>query len=316
MEHITENTQPNDLTKIKIPKCYEDYVNKAIIESVKLLTMKEFIDITKFNIHLETFDILFMNINDEGMPIYVDENMLNWMGYTRIDTIQKHMFRNFIINDDYKILKNNDYKLFLKEERQKNRYYMDTFNSNFPEPSTGPSARSKTHLIIMPESFKSLCMMIGTKKSRQIKQYYLTLEKLIQSYFIYQCVFNNLYYKKELDNLKNMPHIKKYTETQNRIRLNEEIINVGKIGYVYFIQEELTKNIKIGYTYNLSSRLTELQVGNSQKLEIILFYESNKPNKLEKELHKKYHKYHIQGEWFKNKIIEIDDTERKNPKFV
>ena len=324
MAFITDKTQVNELSQIQIPKCYENYVNKAIASSTYLLTMKEFIDITGFEVNAETFDILFMNINDEGIPIYIDDNMLNWMGYESINKKEKLrdcknlLKNNFKVNDDYKILKNKEYTIFLKDESEKIKgdIRIALINKTFPKPSTGTSARSKTHLIIMPESFKSLCMMISTYKGKQIKKYYLTLEKLIQSYFIYQCVFNNLYYKKELDSLKNLPHIKKYTETQNRIRLNEEIRNVGKLGYVYFIQEELTKNIKIGYTYNLNSRLTELQIGNSQKLEIILFYESNKPNKLEQELHKKYHKYHIRGEWFKNKIIEMDDTERKNPKFV
>ena len=72
MEHITFETQITDLSKIIVPKCYENYVNKAIASSVKLLTIKEFIDVTKFNIHNKTFDILFMNINDEGIPIYID----------------------------------------------------------------------------------------------------------------------------------------------------------------------------------------------------------------------------------------------------
>ena len=81
MEHITDQTTVADLSKIHVPKCYEKYVHKAIGSSVKLMTMKEFIDVTEFNIHAETFDILFMKINDEGIPIYIDNAMLNWMGY-------------------------------------------------------------------------------------------------------------------------------------------------------------------------------------------------------------------------------------------
>ena len=90
----------------------------------------------------------------------------------------------------------------------------------------------------MPEAFRHLCM-INTNKGKYIKQYYITLEKLVKAYFIYQCAFNKLCYKNELDALKNLSHIKLYTQNQDRIRLNEEI---KKIGYVYFIQEDISKN--------------------------------------------------------------------------
>ena len=245
-----------------------------------------------------------MNINDEGIGVYINEIMLDWMGYNGsndncLKSLKRHIERNFE-DTDYKILKNKDYELFLNQEKLKNQdeNVLTLISKTYPVPSTGSSARSKTHLIVMPDAFRLLCMMINTKRGKYIKQYYLTLEKLIQAYFIYQCVFNELCYKKELVNLKNLPHIKNYTEIQNRIRLNEEIRNLYKIGYVYFIQEELTKHIKIGYTYNLKNRLCALQTGNSQKLSIVHVQESYTPYKLEQDLHKKYIDYHIRGEWY------------------
>jgi hypothetical protein len=189
MQFITDKTQANDLSQINIPKCYADYVNKAIGSSVKLLTMKEFIDITGFEVDSKTFDILFMNINDEGVPIYINADMLNWMGYTgeektQLLSIKKHMERNFD-ESDYKLLKNTEYKTFIKDEIKGS--HMATLN--FPEPATGASARSKTHLIVMPEAFRHLCMMINTNKGKQIRKYYTTLEKLIKSYNLYQTMF-------------------------------------------------------------------------------------------------------------------------------
>ena len=81
MSLITDKTQVSDLSQIQIPKCYETYVNKAIAASTGLLTMKEFIDITGFEVNAETFDILFMNINDEGIGVYINKIILDWMGY-------------------------------------------------------------------------------------------------------------------------------------------------------------------------------------------------------------------------------------------
>jgi len=295
MEYITDKTQVNELSQINIPKCYAGYVNTAVASSVKLLTMKEFITITGFEVDSKTFDILFMNINDEGVPIYINADMLNWMGYIGEENKQKQQLKELIQRNfeesDYKLLKNTEYKTFLKNETEE-------LKLNFPEPVVGVSARSKKHLIVMPEAFRHLCMMINTNKGKYIKQYYTTLEKLVKAYFIYQCVFNKLCYKNELDALKNLPHIKLYTQNQDRIRLNEEIKNIGKIGYVYFIQEDISKNIKIGYTYNLKNRISELQIGNSQQLILLYVFESKTPYKLEKELHKKYKNFCLRGEWY------------------
>jgi phage anti-repressor protein len=189
MEYITDKTQANELSQINIPKCYADYVNKAIGSSVKLLTMKEFIDITGFEVDSKTFDILFMNINDEGMPIYINADMLNWMGYTGEENKQKQQLKELIQRNfeesDYKLLKNTEYKTFLKNEIS----YTDFSITNFPKPATGIPAKTIKHLIVMPEAFRHLCMMINTNKGKQIRKYYTTLEKLIKSYNLYQTMF-------------------------------------------------------------------------------------------------------------------------------
>lgn len=41
----------------------------------------------------------------------------------------------------------------------------------------------------MPDAFRSLCMMINTEKGKQIRKYYITLEKLIKAYNLYQTIF-------------------------------------------------------------------------------------------------------------------------------
>jgi hypothetical protein len=308
MDQITDKTSITDLSAINIPKCYEKYVNKAMCKSSKLLTMKEFIDKTEFNIHPETFDILFMNINDEGIPIYIDEAMLDWMGYKGVETkikllsLKNHIKRNFEEDVDYKILKNSDYAKYLKEETEK-------IKSNLPPPAISTSARSIKHLIVMPDAFKRLCMMINTSRGAYIKQYYIDLEKLVQAYFIYQSIFNGLNYKKELDSLKKCNHIQEYTKMINIQRLNEEIKNYNRYGDVYYIQEELSKNIKIGYTYNLNERLNTLQVANSSKLTIIHTINCKNPYSHEQYLHKKYEKYHIRGEWYKCAILDVSKFE-------
>jgi hypothetical protein len=90
------------------------------------------------------------------------------------------------------------------------------------------------------------------------------------------------------------------------------------IPIIYFIQCEQTKFIKIGITTDLSRRLEVLQTGNAEKLEVlaIISYPRERGlsklcplpderivrayiTRLERELHDKFFKFHVRGEWFK-----------------
>jgi phage anti-repressor protein len=116
------------------------------------------------------------------------------MGYKGETNIQKTSFKYLLKSnfeeDDYKILKNTPYTKYLEEcSEEFKEWNIPFFKSNFPEPVTGASARSKTHLIVMPDAFRSLCMMINTEKGKQIRKYYITLEKLIKAYNFYQSIY-------------------------------------------------------------------------------------------------------------------------------
>lgn len=69
---------------------------------------------------------------------------------------------------------------------------------------------------------------------------------------------------------------------------------------VYLIWQEGTDLYKIGMTNgDPASRLSQLQSGNPSKLELLCFLEHSSPNDKECELHERWAKYRIQGEWFK-----------------
>jgi hypothetical protein len=66
---------------------------------------------------------------------------------------------------------------------------------------------------------------------------------------------------------------------------------------VYFIQGVSGGCVKIGYTTNIQDRLKTLQTGSPIKLKVLYLIEGATPEQ-EKELHKKFNKYHSHGEWF------------------
>lgn len=69
-------------------------------------------------------------------------------------------------------------------------------------------------------------------------------------------------------------------------------------GFVYFIQGECGGPIKIGYTTDLKKRITSLQTGYPDKLELLLAFPGN-PG-LEKTIHKMFDPYRLNGEWFRS----------------
>lgn len=68
--------------------------------------------------------------------------------------------------------------------------------------------------------------------------------------------------------------------------------------WVYFIQRGESGPIKIGTAMNVDKRLTQLQCGNAEHLRV-LFAGKTSDGLREVDLHKKFHRLRMKGEWFK-----------------
>jgi hypothetical protein len=80
----------------------------------------------------------------------------------------------------------------------------------------------------------------------------------------------------------------------------------NKLGFgnVYILQSEDGKYIKIGFSTSRGAkkRILEIQQGLPFRIKLLILIE-NCTFKTEKELHKKYQKHRIRGEWFKGTIL-------------
>lgn len=74
-------------------------------------------------------------------------------------------------------------------------------------------------------------------------------------------------------------------------------------GQVYFVRNN-EGHCKIGMTYDLQSRISQLQVSSSTKLELMFVIHSDKPDLLEREMHRRFQHKWIRGEWFS-----LDDSD-------
>lgn len=83
-------------------------------------------------------------------------------------------------------------------------------------------------------------------------------------------------------------------------------------GYVYLMQDEQTKLYKIGATtIGVMRRKAEIERYYRTTLRVIHSFQGGEsPFNTEKAAHKKYHQYHIKGEWFRLPDSAVEEFKR------
>lgn len=146
------------------------------------LSINEYITESKINIDGLYIDRFWSNLND-NMWVYVDDELIRWMGYTNNNiTKSKNDFISILINnfpDDgsvYKRIKNSAFK----EIYGKNPILPEGRIEN--NEKINLSSNRTIHLIVTVDGLKNACMMITTEKAKQIRMYFLTLDKIFRGY--------------------------------------------------------------------------------------------------------------------------------------
>ena len=121
LQHITHETKTFHLSIIDVPLWCKVYTEKAILASVQLLTVQEFIQTTEFELDIESFDILYASINYDDVPLYINSKILKWMAYEGdFSTMKKGYIKllksNFKVESDYKTLTNDEYEKYYDEK--------------------------------------------------------------------------------------------------------------------------------------------------------------------------------------------------------
>ena len=211
-----------------------------------LLTVKELLHFSNYDISNLYIDRFWDNIKDDKW-IYLDNELILWMEYRDIkigkEKIIKFLNREFEEGEDYKILNNNEFEL--------NAFCSaGAVKQNKNEEKRG--AHNKQYIVTSPDCFKELCMHIGTSKSKEIKKYYITLEKIFKFYLEYQ----NLYQSNLLENKdKEIKNIKsKLVDLSHTVFDFKEL---KKNTYLYIATNKhlsSQNNYKVGVAKNLTMR--------------------------------------------------------------
>jgi phage anti-repressor protein len=202
------------------------------------------------------------------------EIIAKWLNI-RKDNLKRILIKNFNEGVDYIIEK----KKFLRDKKSGSTY--------------------KDIILLTPDCFKELCMLSSTPKAKEVRLYYLQIEKLIRKYN--KKIQDDLYKKIGILKKNQKPTISK------------------KSGVIYILEAFDTdkENLhKIGKTSDLKKRLEQYNSGLANKKEPLFILEVDDIDKTEKCVknlvkHYQYRKYkeiyEIQLDLLKGALCECDD---------
>jgi hypothetical protein len=183
------------------------------------MTFKEFVTFNNIDLDGVMVDKIFHNINN-NMPIYMDEFMIEYFGYSGImkkqrESLVKLIETNFseYQNQLWHSYKNKEYIEFCEknlkpdqsgfknlksgrsdfknndenlEDQSRSSKINDKFSALYPPAPTGKSAARIKHLLIMPKLFKEMLMLAQTDKGKQVRRYYIDMMEVMELYIKFQ----------------------------------------------------------------------------------------------------------------------------------
>jgi MSV199 domain-containing protein/Meiotically Up-regulated Gene 113 (MUG113) protein len=244
--YIKEKENIMSLTKFN-----KDNLINIIKENDNLLTVEELLTIVNYAIKKIYFDIFWNNIKDDK-DIYIDNEMIKYMGYSDVDiNASKRCYlnilkENFKENIDYKLINNKEFN----ESTKCGMTHLENSNLN--------THNKVKHLLVTPDCFKLSLMLLRTEKAKEIREYYVELEKIFKFYLEYQ----NEYQKYQL-----LLSEEKHEELEEKIsyqdKLLQENANKNKVlqNNIIYKTPLLIKSGIYAATSKRKAKINEFKIG-------------------------------------------------------
>jgi hypothetical protein len=157
----------------------------------KIMTFKEFVIFNNINLDEIFVDKLFHNI-DGNLPIYMDETMIGYFGYSGTPKLQKKCVIR-LVDENFENVKNQllhtysnaSYTNYLKNIEGQVSPSKNT-DQIYPPAPTGRGTATTKHILVHPKLFKEMLMMCQTKKGKQVRRYYIDMMDTVDIYLKYQ----------------------------------------------------------------------------------------------------------------------------------
>jgi phage anti-repressor protein len=149
------------------------------------------------------------------------------------------------------------------------------------------SKSNKEIILLTPDCFKRLCLLSKTKKAEEVRTYYIELEKLLNNYKDYVIEGLKKTVKILENNQKEIPKtskgdIQRIFNAKDIARLSSSQA-LQKSGVIYILKspKDIDGIYRFGKTENFKNRLTNYNSSNSDKMEIVMIYETKDIEKIE-----------------------------------
>jgi len=171
------------------------------------MTFKEFVSFNDINLNEIMVDKIFHNIRND-MPIYIDESMIEYFGYSGIMKKQRERLRDLIESNftEYQnklwySYNNKEYVSFCEktqsslesDQSDSKKTTQDNIQDNildqhtvYPPAPTGRGTSTTKHLLVMPKLFKEMLMLCQTDKGKQVRRYYIDMMDVMELYIRFQ----------------------------------------------------------------------------------------------------------------------------------
>jgi hypothetical protein len=272
-----------------------------IVEQQATLSVRDFIETKGYEVDQLYIDKFWSNISEDQW-IYVGTEMLIWIGY-QTDRVRKSkelyvklLSKNFILNKDY---------------RQCNASEIGSFYDTTGGAIEINQHNKVRHLVVSPDCFRESLMLMDTSRAKEIRRYYLLLEKVSKAYlkYIHEIALRD--HELETANLKKLnDEYKQQVDTMEALQSDLASLSVDStpVEYDEFVYVLTSKRyyklnlFKIGKTANLKGRLSTYNTGNALSDDEQFFLCSIKTSDsrgLEKQLHRVLNAYRFNREWYR-----------------
>lgn len=237
-------------------------ISECINVNENLLTVTELLEKINYPYNKLYLDKFWDCITDEKW-LYINSEMLIWMGYSKNEikkgklSYSKLLDSNFDETVDYKMINNKEFKNNAK---------------SLSKDLENVELHNKTkHLMISPDCFKQSLMLLKTDKAKEIRSYYIALEKIFKLYLEYQNeyklqyqVHQNLKIQNELSNINRNTKLEKHKYLVDKFK-NKRC--------VYIIEIKEGVYIKIGSTQDIYNRLSAMNTAYSTTCIVLDIFE-------------------------------------------
>jgi hypothetical protein len=221
---ITTSKSLNSIDLNLIIKCY-----------YQLLTIQEILYVINYSINDLYIDKFWNNIEDDKW-IYLDNELIDWFGYKEISKGKELILR--LLNKNFEIIE--DFNIYN--------------NENLPEDFHSPPGGEwkfgnvTKHIVLSGDCFKEVCLFINTNKSREIKYYFLEIEKIFKFYNKYILKYKDVKLEK--------------TKLIKNTYIDRSLIQSKEWLYLISNSAKARENIfKFGFTTSKQARLSTYNTG-------------------------------------------------------